>query len=295
MNSDDTGADGSSRWAWHSGSWRPSDQLSLSIQDAAVTQSATAVERIRAYGATLFQRDRHLQRWQRTITALNIQGLPSKDRLCELLDELIRRNRGWVDQNPSFGALLLASPGITGGDQPTLIADLYPINAAAMRDRMEHGSPVVVTSVQQPSPQCWPRDIKVRCRLHYYLADSAAAAAVPGALGILVDQDGSVTETGICNVLVVDRGALISPPADQILPGVSLQVVRELAAQLDVPFRESRITPDQLKQAAEVLLTGTSCGVWFANSVDAGPTRTAGPIYRRLRTAFDQLIGRRPD
>lgn len=276
------------RVAYHNRQWGDSDDVQIAAGDAAVTQAVTAVERLRAYQGVLFQLARHLDRWERTTAALSIDDLPSRSQLSELLDELIRRNQTWIALQDSFGVVMFASPGVQG--QSTLVIDLYPINASLIAQRVNHGTPVVVTAIEQPSGASWSRNIKVRCRLHYYLADREAQSVDSHAIGILVDSDGTVTETSIANIVLVEQGILVSPPNDQVLCGVSLQVVRDLAANLGIEWREERITPHRLRGANEVLLTGTSCGLWFAQSIDGSAVQSAGPIYRKLRAAFDDFI-----
>ncbi|MCA9139264.1 MAG: aminotransferase class IV, partial [Planctomycetales bacterium] len=249
---------------------------------------ATAVERIRVYHDRLFQFDRHLDRWERTLAELGVAGIFGRQETRRQIDELFRQNQFWVQSHQQIGVLMLASPGI--GNRPSFVIDLYPIDANLVSQRIHNGSPVVITSVQQPPSESWSRNIKVRCRLHYYLADRIARDVAPDAIGVLIDSDGTVTESGIANVLIVEQETIVSPPRDQILDGVSLQVTRDIAANLQIPWREERITTQRLRSADEVILTGTSCGIWFANSIDQRATRVAGPIYRQLRQGFDTLI-----
>ncbi|MCO8121492.1 aminotransferase class IV [Stieleria sp. TO1_6] len=276
------------RIALKNGDWVDADSLAVSISDPAVTQAVTAVERMRTYQGRWFQIDRHLERWQRSTTALLIDGLPTPVELAEHLDELLQRNQAWIASRP-VGATLIASPGIAG--TPTWILDLNLIDQDRVRQQVDRGTALIVTDVQQPSPKCWPRDIKVRSRLHYYLADQMAKKIAPDALGLLVDQDGSITETSVANVLIVESGCLITPPTDQILCGVSLQVIRDLATLLGLNWSEQRLFPERLRGADEVLLTGTSCGIWFACSVDDQSQRAPGPVYRKLRRTFEALVG----
>ncbi|MCD0462512.1 aminotransferase class IV [Roseiconus lacunae] len=281
------------RWAYQNGQWVEADGLSLLLDDLAITHAVTAVERIRAYDGALFRLQDHLHRWQRTTSVLRLSSLPGREQLSSLIDQTIQKNAPWIEQQSGFGVLLVGSPGATpNGNQngSTLIIDLYPIDEASMQRRIGDGTPIVVTDVMQPDPHCWPRDIKVRCRLHYYLADLAARQSDPAALGVLIDTDRSITETSLANIVIVEGGTLVSPPAGRILPGISLQVVKELADDLGIPWQEDVISTDRLKAAGEILLTGTSCGVWFANRVDGKATKDHRPIYQALRTAFDRII-----
>jgi branched-subunit amino acid aminotransferase/4-amino-4-deoxychorismate lyase len=281
-------SEGGSRIAYHSGRWVDGDRVALSAADPAVTQAVTAVERLRAYQGVLFQRDRHLDRWARTTNELLIAGLPMRNELSSLLDQLVRRNAAWIAAHHPFGVVMFASPGC--GDEPTLVMDLYPIDPAQMEQRITRGSTVLVTSVEQPPNASWSRNIKVRCRLHYYLADLEARRTARDAIGVLVDADGTITESSIANVLIVEKGRVVCPPPDQILLGVSLQVIRDLAMGIGIQWCEERITPQRLRRADEVLLTGTSCGIWFGSSVDGSEIRSCGPVYRQLRAAFETLI-----
>lgn len=283
----------SDRIAFQNGRWIEASGLSLSVSDLAVTHAATAVERVRLYYGRLFQIDRHLDRWQRSVDTLMIDGLPSRDEMRALMESLVAKNQSWMQQNPQCGLVMFASPGMasTGAiDVPTLVIDLYPIDPQVSKSRQQLGSPLVVTSIQQQSDQTWPRDIKVRSRLHYYLADRHARRTVPGAFGVLVDADGTITDTSVANVLIVEEGVLISPHPGQILPGITLQVVQELAKASNLSWSQDRIKPERLRSADEVLLTGTTDGVWFASSIDSGPRHPPGPLYRQLRSAFDGLI-----
>lgn len=257
------------------------------MSDLGFTQAATVVERIRAYGGQLFATDKHLERWHHSASVLHLHAIADPVRIQTKLDELLSRNQTWIDVQEEFGALLIGTPGV--GSDPTLILDLYSIDRVGVDEQIASGSALWITDVQQPSNACWPRSIKVRSRLHYFLADQQAGVHQSGSLGVLLDQDGTVTETSIANLILVEDGDLIAPAGDQILPGVSLGIVRRLAEELGHRIRETRISPQRLCDADEVLLTGTRSGIWFANRIN-GQALASGPVYNRLRMAFDRLV-----
>ena len=95
--------------------------------------------------------------------------------------------------------------------------------------------------------------------MHYYLADREAANRSPGARAIVLDQNGHIAESTTANVLVYREGeGLISPPLEHILVGVSLGVMKELAAVLNVPFNMRPLTVDDFRTSDEAMLTSTS-------------------------------------
>ncbi|GAG02517.1 unnamed protein product, partial [marine sediment metagenome] len=209
--------------------------------------------------------------------------------------ELVARNDRLIQQQTDVGATIFATPGSTNPQSdrpasPTLILHLNPLDHQQIRHRREHGQPLIVTGIQQPSEYCWPRSIKVRSRIHYYLADIEANKHADDAIGVLVDDDDGITETSIANLAIVESGKILSPPPDSVLGGITQRVVESLAAELQIDWTKQRISRDQLRLADEILLLGTDGGIWFANSVNGDPIAGGNPgqVCRALRNRFDQ-------
>ena len=79
------------------------------------------------------------------------------------------------------------------------------------------------------------------------LLDGITAAAEPGALPLLIDEDGSVLEAAWANVLIEEAGRLVSAPVDgRALPGIGRRRLR---------YDEEPVELDRLLAADAVLLT----------------------------------------
>ena len=109
---------------------------------------------------------------------------------------------------------------------------------------------------------------------------------------MLLDQDGSITETSIANLAIVQSGTILSPPADRVLGGITQAIVETLAEQQSLPWQKQPISPDQLISADEVLLMGTDGGLWFASSVNGIPIGDGKPghILLQLQAELDELV-----
>lgn len=273
------------------GGWCRYKDLSIAADDLGLRQGVIAVERLRTYVGCPFQIDRHLVRWQHTVEALRIDKLPDPTEIEKLLFVLLERNAALIDQQSDVGITLFATPGSAAGSSPTFSAHLSPLDHRRIQQRRQRGQPLVVTDIQQPSQQCWPRSIKVRSRIHYYLADHEARKRDDDAIGVLVDDDGSITETSIANLAIVQTEQIVSPPAHSVLGGVTQMVVESLAGELDIDWIKRPIDRDVLHQADEILMMGTDAGIWYANSVDGQLIGQGKPgeVYRSLRTRFDQF------
>lgn len=278
--------------AYWCGEWVAYEGVQVSADDLGFRQGVTAVERLRTYLGAPFEVDAHLERWRGTVDAIGIVGLPDHDRLAALLSELLRRNDSLVSLEGDVGITLFATPGVVGGDRPTLALHLNRLDFAKSQRFRTHGQPLVVTDVVQPAPATWPRGIKVRTRLHYYLADRHARLADPDASGILLDQDGTLTETGIANLAIVEGDTIVSPPADRVLGGITQRVAERLAEECSIGWSSSPLTAERARSASGIVLMGTDTGIWHASSLDGRP-KAPCETYRRLRDRFDRFTGGR--
>jgi branched-subunit amino acid aminotransferase/4-amino-4-deoxychorismate lyase len=280
------------------GKWIPLGLVGVAVNDTGFRQSVVAVERLRSYGGQVFELLPHLIRYRRTLDFLGIDVNVSESVVRERIDELIKRNQPWCDAEKDFGITMLATPGDStlGSElEPTEIIHLNPLDHPKIQQHQATGQPLVITSVRQPAAECWPRDIKVRCRLHYYWADRQSRQFDSNAIGVLIDSDGSITETSVANLAIVVGGEIVSPPGEQVLPGVTQELVQRVASANGVSWRNETIYPAELRSADEVILMGTDGGVWFANRVDGHPVHDGRPgdIYLRLSDAFNRYVWQR--
>ena len=283
--------------AYSSGVWLPTKEVTLSLDDVGAKQGVIAVERMRTYDGQIFLADRHLHRFDDTVSALEIAGLPSSRELSSLLDELLQRNSATVTSAP-MSIVVMATPGV--GGNPTLIMRLESIDVDRVQQFVSDGQPLVITQVVQPPMESWSRQLKVRSRLHYYLADRAAQKVDPRASGILLDaaddEEKLITETSIANLAIVENGKVVSPPRNTVLRGVTQSLIEELAEELGIAWREEQISADRLLAAEEVLQMGTTAGLWYASKIDREPIadtpalKPLGPIFGKLRKRFDSFI-----
>ena len=110
---------------------------------------------------------------------------------------------------------------------------------------------------------------------------------------LLVDDDGCLAEGPTTNVFLVDQeGTLRTPSEENVLLGVTRSTIIEIARHDGLTVEEARIRPEELTNAAEVFLTGTTAGVWPVTTVDDVKIGggEAGPVSLRLRERFEQLV-----
>jgi branched-subunit amino acid aminotransferase/4-amino-4-deoxychorismate lyase len=281
-------------WAFSNGSWIPTAELHIDIDDIGFLMGVTVTERLRTFHGNVFRLAEHLHRLGQSLEIIGLDAVRIVDELARAIPEFVDRNPGQIAADDDWSICAFVTPGVPEREQPTVCVHGNSLPFRRWAALFETGLPVVVSNIRQVPPNCWPAELKCRSRMHYYLADREAAARQSGARAILLDENGYVAEASTANVLVYRAGeGLVSPPRDHILSGVSLGVVEELARQLGVPFVMRPLSASEFKSADEALLASTSVCVLpivecDGRSIGGG---TPGPMYRRLLTAWSELVG----
>jgi branched-subunit amino acid aminotransferase/4-amino-4-deoxychorismate lyase len=280
-------------WAYLNGEWT-SRPPHVSVDDVGFLLGATVTERFRTFGGVVFRSDEHLARMRHSLEIIGLDAGRIIGELSRAVPDFVARNQGHLAADDDWSIAAFVTPGVSGANQPTVCVHGNSLPFHRWADQYEAGLPVIVSSIRQVPSSCWPSELKCRSRMHYYLADREAEKVQPGARAILLDQEGFVGEATTANVIVFRAAeGLVSPPDEHILFGVSLGVVRELAAAVGVPFVKRRLSVEELRTADEAMLASTSICLLPIVTCDGRPigARRPGATYRRILSAWNELVG----
>ena len=87
-------------------------------------------------------------------------------------------------------------------------------------------------------------------------------------------------------------GVLLAPPKNHlVLPGITYDVVLELAAANKVPLEVREIAEDEVRRADELWLTSSSKEVLAITTLDRRPVGDGkpGPVFRVVYRAFQDF------
>jgi D-alanine transaminase len=87
----------------------------------------------------------------------------------------------------------------------------------------------------------------------------------------------------------VKNGIVITPPnSSALLPGITRDLILELAANNTIPFREADIHEDELFDADEVWLTSSTREISPVISIDDKPVGDGnpGPLWQRMSVLY---------
>ncbi|MFT5223446.1 MAG: branched-subunit amino acid aminotransferase/4-amino-4-deoxychorismate lyase [Glaciecola sp.] len=280
------------RTVWIDGNLVPAHEATVSAYDRAFRSGEGVFETFRAYGRFVFRLDEHLQRAVFGASVLSFE-LPPVRVLAAGVQAAVDDN---VAPDAAAAVRLVATPGDIDPESPfpgsplghprivVTVHDLLLDDAA--RDR---GATAIVVP--------WGREV-AHVKAVSYLASALARreARRQGAdEALLTDADDNVLEASGANLFAVIDGRLVTPPIDgTILPGVTRQVVLDVAEQQHLEVAQVALPLRELLQADEAMLTATTREIVPLTRVDGSMIGTGrmGPITRELMSGFADVVRR---
>jgi D-alanine transaminase len=134
-------------------------------------------------------------------------------------------------------------------------------------------------------------DIKSVSLLGNVLAKQAAVKA--GVDEVVQFRGDYLTEGASCNIWVVKDQAVYAPPKDNlVLEGIRYGLFEELCKEQGIAFHLEPIPRAAVANADELMLSSATREILPIVTLDQKPVGTGkpGPVYQRLRQAYDQRI-----
>jgi D-alanine transaminase len=106
-----------------------------------------------------------------------------------------------------------------------------------------------------------------------------------GAVEVILFRDGYLTEGSASNVFAVSNGRLLAPPKNHlVLPGITYDVVLELAQANGVPCEIREVAETEVRHADEIWITSSTKEVLAVTQLDgkAVGKGVPGPLFRRV-------------
>jgi len=277
------------------GSLLPLSQARLSPADYGLLYGYGVFETMRAYSGHVFRAERHINRLCRSAGFLGI-ALPDIQELKQALSDVLRANE------LSNARIRLTVSGGQGIKVPDLLTSNLPtvlITAQPYRpfphQRYEQGFSAVVSRIRRNS-QSPATSMKSLSYLDSLLARrEARLAGVDEA--IMLNEQGYVAEASTSNVFLVSGNVLVTPSEESgILPGITREVVLELAASLGLEAATRAVTISELTEADEAFLTNSLIELMPLTRLDGKKigTGTEGQATQQLLKAYKALVDESP-
>ena len=225
-----------------------------------------------------------MSRLQNSLDAIKITNPCSTDEWKKILTELIQLN-GDGDQS----LYLQVTRGSAKRDHalpdnpiPTVFAMCNELKPLAAEILNEGVAAITLEDIR------WSRcHIKAISLLPNILLRQEAIEQ--NAAEAILIRDGQVTEGAASNLFVVIGGVITTPPkGPTLLPGITRDLVLELANNNGLPCQEKAISLAELQQADEIWLTSSTKEILSVTRLDGQPITGGkpGPLHQRILALY---------
>ena len=270
------------------GKFVPHDKALIHVEDRANLFADGVYEVIRYYDSKPFLMGAHLKRLKYSCEGLRLSMPYDLNYIAKQADEVVKRNglkeallylqisRGKAPRNHAFPEK----------SDPTLFMFARPFIKNLPEYKKNGVSCITVTDKR------WELcNYKTVALLANVLAKQEAVDA--GCYEAILVRNGIVTEGSSSNVFVVRENQLYThPKSGHILPGITRDVVIELAKNLDLVVSEEPFTASSMDLADEVFITSTAVEVLPVVTIDSKNVAmgVVGPVALSLDAAFQEMV-----
>ena len=262
----------------------PAEDACVPVLDRGFIFGDGVYEMIPVFGGHPFRLDEHLRRLENSLDEVRIPNPHTREEWTALIQRLIDENGGG-DQS----LYLQVTRGPAARDHalpenpvPTVFAMSNPLRPPAV-ETLEQGIKAITLDDIR-----WARcHIKAISLLPNILLRQTALDA--DASEAILIRDGYATEGAASNLFVVfdekPASVLITPPkGPRLLPGITRDVILELAEANGIPHHEADIRAEDLAKAAEIWVTSSTKEILPVTTLDdkAVGDGKPGPVFRRM-------------
>lgn len=268
----------------------PRHQATIPVLDYGFLYGYGLFETLRAYGGRVFRLANHIERLKNSAVVLGL-SLPEVDWDSAVRDT-VRAN------HLTEARIRITVSGGEGGLTPDPATCKQPavlITAAKYTPYPEEvyrrGFRAIISSIRRNSRSPLSR-LKSTSYLESLLVKQAARSdGVDEA--ICLNERGLLAEASMSNIFLVNNGVLKTPGENSgILPGVTRDLVLEMAVASGIKTRQRNIRQAELFQAQEAFLTNSLMEIMPLTVVDGQPIGTGrvGPVTINLMSAYKEMV-----
>ena len=269
------------------GRFLPIEEARVPVLDRGFIFGDGVYELVPVYSRVPFRLDEHLARLERSLGEVRIQNPYGRGQWRELVYRLVDA-QPFEDQGVYFQVtrgVAKRDHALPQGIEPTVFMMANPL-VTPPAELVARGAAAISAQDYR-----WLRcDIKSISLLGNCLLRQVSAEA--GAVETILFRDGKLTEASASNVFIVKGGVMASPPKSHlILPGITYDVVCELAAANALPLELREVTEAEVRGADEVWVTSSSKEVLAVVTLDGAPVGSGrpGPVFGRMHRLYQDF------
>jgi D-alanine transaminase len=269
------------------GKFIPIEEAKVPVLDRGFIFGDGVYELVPVYSRVPFRLDEHLARLERSLAEARIRNPYARPQWRELIYRL-------VDAQPfeDQGVYFQVTRGVARRDhafpkdaEPTVFMMSNPLVTPAKEAVQKGGS--ALTAPDNRWLRCDIKSISLigNCLLRQLSAEAGAAETI-------LIRDGKLTEASASNVFVVKRGVILSPAKSHlILPGITYDVLVELARANGLPLELRDVSETELRGADEIWVSSSSKEVLAIVALDSATVGDGrpGPLFARMYQLYQEF------
>ncbi|HBH35873.1 MAG TPA: D-amino acid aminotransferase [Gammaproteobacteria bacterium] len=268
------------------GEFLPVEEASVSVTDRGFLFGDGVYEVIPVYGGHLFQLQHHLQRLHNSLRGIGMANPHTEAEWEEILTRLSAQ-LGESDQalylQVTRGCTDVRDHAWPENLEPTIYARTKILKTPTAEEKRRGIHAITLDDTR------WEHcNIKAITLLANVLARREAAEA--GAQEAILIRDGLATEGAASNLFIVRNKLLMTPPkSNSLLPGITREIVLELAKQHGVPYAEANISVEDLHSADEIWMSSSTkeiLPVLKLNGLNVGKG-VAGETWEEMNALYE--------
>lgn len=263
------------------GQYLPLTEAKVSVLDRGFLFGDGVYEVIPSYYGRLFHLQEHLERLENSLSAIRLTNPHTCEQWQDIFAPMLDTNLNqYIYLQITRGVADKRDHAFPESVVPTVFAMCSNIVPFSGRD----SGIKAVTMDDSRWKLCNAKTIMLLANILH----RQAALDQDCAEAILV-KDGDITEGAASNVFAVIDGVLLTPPKDHsILPGITRDVILDIATKNHIACREDSISLDALQSADEIWITSSTREIIPVIELDGKPVADGkpGPLWRRMDQLF---------
>ena len=284
---------------WMDGAMLPWEQAQVHVLTHALHYATAVFEGIRFYnthrGRAILCLDDHIARLYYSFSAFSDEVPFSKKEIKQAIEDLIKVNKlqyGYVRPLIYFGE---GPMGMGIDEGPVHVA----ISAWEWEKQLgESAINVLISDIIRLHPQSTHIDKKISGHYVNSILANRQAKKLGYDAALLFDYRENIAEGAAQNFFIVQNGVVKTPPLGSILPGITRNIILQLARDQQIPVEETTLVWDDIVKADEAFFCGTATEITPIKSITHAKRETkkfiydnfVGPITITIIDSFKKVI-----
>lgn len=263
------------------GGYLPLNEAKVSVLDRGFLFGDGIYEVIPVYSGQLFHFQEHMKRLEHSLASIRLANPYDREQWLKIITPLL-------DSSQDQSVYLQITRGAAGKRDHAFPENVAPTVFVMCSNIVLFDGKITGIKAVSMNDNRWELcNVKAITLLANILHRQQAIDQ--GCAEAILVKDGYITEGAASNVFAVIDDMLVTPPKGaEILPGITRDVVLDIAQKNNIPCAEEILSLDALKTASEIWITSSMREIVPVVELDSEPVGDGkpGPVFQAMNRLF---------